>query len=193
MPLRDSPAERYLAQRGLSAVDIKDLNASLRYHPRCVRGKDHHAPAMVAAFRDVLTGEVVAIHRHFLTKANTCDGKMMLGSPKEAAVMLEGAPHDVIDRLYICEGVETAIGAHMLSYRPVWALGNAVMVQAFAPLLNVNELVVLADHDRDRTGIDAAEKCAATWREASWRADVIMPEREGEDFADVAGQASSPS
>jgi len=155
---------------------------------------------MLCAMRDISTDDVIAVHRTFLNCNDGKDGPpMMLGPSFETAVKL--TPHRAVfdakrhfaSLLHVCEGIETGIGALMLGFTPVWALGTAGAIERFEPMLSVGELLVLADHDREvglhhpfRPGIKAATACVRTWRAAGWRARWIAPTIEGEVYADVA-------
>jgi len=185
-----SPVADYLTQRGLSLAVVPHLDHTIRYHPHCPRGKERHR-AMLCSLRDIATDELIGIHRTFIDSQNRKDGQpMMLGSPTDTAIKL--MPHaDTFDhkrhfvsRLYVCEGVETGIGAMMQNYSPVWSLGTAGAIARLEPLLSVGELVVLADHDEP--GIAAAHCAVRRWREAGWAARFELPDHEGDDFADQA-------
>jgi hypothetical protein len=185
--VRGSRAEHYLEQRGLSLGRFTDLDRALRFHPNCPKRRERW-PAMLAAFRDIVTDEVVAVHRIFLDRLDHKVDKMMLGPSAETAVKL--TPHGATfngqhfcARLYVTEGIETGVAAHMLGYAPVWALGSCGAIASLPPLLCVGELVVLADHDV--AGVKCAMQATATWREAGFQARIVMPERDGDDFADV--------
>jgi hypothetical protein len=145
---------------------------------------------MLSALRDFATDEVIAVHRRFLTEDARKDGKaMMLGPCAETAIKLsshgETFPNDrhFTPQLHVVEGVETGIGALMLGFRPVWALGSSGAIARMEPLLSVGQLVVLADNDD--AGIKAARQAMRVWRDAGWSADYVSPEIQGEDYADV--------
>jgi len=195
-----SPVEAYLANRGLSLAIVPRPDHTVRYHPHCPRGKSRQ-PAMVCSMRDVSSDRVIAVHRTYLKDWRKDGQPMVLGPCHETAIKL--SPHSLlfangrtfVPLLHVCEGLETAIGCLMLDYAPVWALGNAGAIRAFAPQLQIGELVVLADHDREildgqghlwRPGVSAAQVCVKAWRLAGWRASYELPECEGDDFADVA-------
>jgi putative DNA primase/helicase len=104
-----SVVQLYLEQRNLF---IPEGVSDVRFHPSCPRGSDR-VPAMVAAMRNIATGELVGIHRTFLnadgTKAKRYDNdkaKAMLGYA--GAIMLCDFA-DVGLNLFIAEGIETAL------------------------------------------------------------------------------------
>jgi len=194
-----SPIASYLMDRGLCLETVPEIDRTIRFHPRCPRGKERQS-AMVCSLRDFATDHVIGIHRTYL-RDGAKDGSMMLGPSHETAVKV--SPHTSMfargrtfaPLLHVCEGVETAIGCLMLGFSPVWALGSAGAIERFEPQLAIGELIVLADHDRTITdchgrqwqpGEKAARACVKNWRMAGWRAGYVMPQVEGEDFADVA-------
>ena len=86
----------------------------LRWHPR--------SGAMLALFRNILTGEPQAVSRTFLDREGKKLGRKFLGPVACAAVMLD-AFDEVLEGLHIGEGVETCTAARRLGLRPAWALG----------------------------------------------------------------------
>lgn len=144
--LPGSPAERYLAGRG-----IHMLSDALRYHPRTPIGRGRAVrfrPAMIAAVRE--RGRVVAIKRFFLDTQSAClasdlaDPKLTLGRPLTGAVMLQPAGR----LLGLAEGVETALSAAILLGMPIWAtLGNERLHQVALPGI-VRHLILLPDNDQ---------------------------------------------
>lgn len=144
-PLIGTPAERYLAGRG-----ICHLSRALRFHPRTPLGKGQTAlfrPAMIAAIHDD-TG-IVAVQRIFLDRdhprlaPDLAKAKLTLGSPLAGAVRLCRAGTS----LGLAEGVETAQSAAILLGIPVWAtLGNERLARIAIPP-GVDRLVLLPDND----------------------------------------------
>ncbi len=166
--ISDSPAEEYLAQRGI-------LRASnqLRYLERTPlgpRGAVQFLPAMLAA----VTADIgiIAIHRTFL---DTSSGKLAgFERPKRAlgtlgcgAVRL--AP-PAAGRLGLAEGIESALSAMQLFGVPCWAtLGNERFGLVAIPE-SVRELHLFIDND---AGGELAERRALKAYSAAGR--VIQP------------------
>lgn len=144
-PLRGSPAERYLQQRGI-AGPYHDLRYLART-PCKPRDQLTFRPAMIAAVRDD-TG-LVAIQRTFLdistfTKATDLEkAKMALGLPGKGAIRLSPAT----DILGLAEGLENARAASTLLGIPVWAtMGNERFPLVSVPT-TVTRLILLPDPD----------------------------------------------
>ncbi|TCD04132.1 virulence protein [Erythrobacteraceae bacterium CFH 75059] len=151
--LRGSPAEAYLAKRGVTR-----LSAELRFHPRTPlgpRGAVRFLPAMLAGVRTDLG--VIAVHRTFLDPAATRLAaferpKRALGSLQHGAVRL-APPRQ--GRLGLAEGIETALSAMQIFGVPCWAtLGNERFGLVTIPE-SVRELHLFVDNDR---GGDLAEE-----------------------------------
>ena len=108
-----------MAQRYLNDVRKLELAADLandvmRWHPG--------ARALLALFRNVLTGEPQAVSRIFIDQDARLIERKFLGPVKGAAVMLD--PFDAVNAgLCVGEGVETCAAARQLGLRPAWALG----------------------------------------------------------------------
>lgn len=179
--LRGSPAEAYLAKRGLTLH-----SADLRFHPETPLGPRaavRFLPAMLAAVRTDLG--VIAVHRTFLNAAtNRLAGfdrpKRALGSLQHGAVRL-ATPRG--GSLGLAEGIETALSAAQLFGVPCWAtLGTERFGLVTIPE-SVRELYLFLDND---AGGDVAEGRA---REAyaceGRRIAAMRPRAFDEDWNDV--------
>ena len=121
-PITGTPAETYLARRGLRAPDGAQLGflETAKYpKPGAV------FPALIGAFQN-LAGEVTGILRIFLThdgaKAPVPEPKLMLGTTQGCAVRLGPAA----PTLALCEGIETGLAYMALNPGKIaWALGAA--------------------------------------------------------------------
>lgn len=177
---RGTPAERYLAGRGLSLPD-NVAGEVLRWHPR--------AGCMMALMRCVITDEPRAIHRTFIDADGRKTDRKMLGPVAGTAVKLEADP-EVDVRLVIGEGVETCLAAREAGLRPVWALGSAGAIKQLPVLPGLDGLLVLGEHDGG-ANLAATRALARRYRDAD-AAEVsrFMP-REGDDVAAAwAGRAA---
>ena len=174
--LPGTPAEAYLASRGLSY----DGDA-LRFHPACPFRQERH-PAMVGLMTDIITGEPTGIHRTALLpdgSGKAAPGKMMMGRAQRAAVRLSG-DETVTHGLAIAEGIETALAA---PFRPIWACLSAATMTAFPILSGVEALTIFADHDA--AGIRAANDAGKRWHQAGRVVHLVMPSQTGADMADM--------
>ena len=144
-----SPAERYLAERGL--MSTSDQLRYLGRTPLGPRGAVRFLPAMLAAVTTDIG--VIAVHRTFLDVAS---GKLAgferpkraLGSLGCGAVRL--AP-PVQGHLGLAEGIESALSAMQLFGIPCWAtLGNERFGLVSIPE-SVRELYLFIDNDAGGT------------------------------------------
>jgi putative DNA primase/helicase len=169
---RGTLVERYLNGRGLELGE--DVAGDvLRWHPRI--------GAMLALFRNVLTGEPQAISRTFLDREGKKLGRKFLGPALGTAVMLD--PFDFVTTgLHVGEGVETCMAARQFNLRPVWALGSAAAVAAFPILGGVECLTLLKE--ADDASERAVEACAARWHAAGREVFINWPNA-GKDLNDA--------
>jgi hypothetical protein len=168
--------ERYFASRRLEIGDL--AGRVIRWSPR--------AGAMVALFRNIVTGNPQAVSRTFLDSDARKIERKFLGPVGGAAVMMDGFDA-VTSGLHIAEGIETAQAARQLGLRPTWALGSAGSIAAFAPLPGVECLTLLAENDL--ASARAVEACAARWHDAEREVLINRPIR-GKDLNDAIRRAA---
>jgi hypothetical protein len=183
--ITDTPAEVYLRQRGVLTEGVQDLF----FHPELFYARDIVFPGMVGIIRDH-AGEVVALHRTFLTE----DGqKAPVTAPKKitpacgpcagSAIRLQ-EPVDGV--LGVAEGIETALAAHKLHKMPVWSLVSASWMGKFVPPPGVERVIIFAD--ADQVGKDAAVALARRLRDKHGLNVKILAPRKGKDYADLLAQ-----
>lgn len=176
-PLRESPASRYLAGRGLTGT------SALRFHPRTPQGRHpltRFLPAMIAAVTDE-TG-LVAVHRTFLSRdglslSSRQPARAALGSLGSGLVRLVSASN----RLGLAEGIETALSACRLFGVPCWATLGAERFKRITLPASVTEIILFLDHDA--AGHQA--ETVARERFAGRRIEARYPAQPGADWNDV--------
>jgi putative DNA primase/helicase len=167
--------ETYLSAR--RCVLPPSASLVLRFHSECPFGSEHRYPAMIALMHDVFTNAPRGIQRTALKDDGTGkrqipeaeDSRMMMGSPKGAAVML----HPAAERLGIGEGIETSLSAGQVFNVPVWAALSAGGVAAFPVIPGVKHLTIFADYDK--AGLRAARKCRWRYEKAGIEVEVRCP------------------
>ena len=180
----DSPAGKYLANRCGYPVAVLD---DLRCHPGLKHSKEGGVhPAMVAMMR-YPNGKCASLHRTFLTpdghKAPVDPArKIMPGFPLAASCVRLGPLQEQIG---VAEGIETAICAGLRFGIPVWAAISANGMICWDPPEGVRSVVVFGDSDESFTGQHAAFALARRMKTAGLDVRVEIPERIGDDWADV--------
>jgi DNA polymerase family A/Toprim domain/CHC2 zinc finger len=188
-PITDTPAIRYLAEvRGID-VDPLPFDVPLRFHSKCTFGIGRRLPCLLALYQDIETDEVAGIHRISLTPEVFAGGEVERRSLgrwlKPRAIKLWPAgPH-----LFLGEGIETVLAAATrLHHRgapmqPAWAAVSSGNIKKFPILPDVEELLLLVDHDHE--GEACAEACRQTWQAAGRTVVRLRPQRPGADFNDI--------
>ena len=177
-PIAGTPAERYLAERGLTAESVE-----LRYHPRTPHGPrplTRFRPAMIAAVRD--ESGIAGIHRTFLDLrrarlAPIDDPRCGLGRFGSGAVRLGG----VASRLGLAEGIETALSASLLFRIPCWATLGTERFRLVGLPPEVTELVLFLDNDAGGRRAEGLARQAF----AHLAIEAHYPRRAGTDWNDV--------
>lgn len=187
--LSGSPAERYLAARGISFS-----SSDLRFHPRMPlgpKGSVQFLPAMVAPVRN--DAKLLALHRTFLEPTGSSPAdferpKRALGSLGTGAVRLAfpRAGH-----LGLAEGIETALSAIQLFGIPCWAtLGNERFGLVTIPE-SVRELHLFIDNDAG--GALAESRARDAYASDGRRIIVRHPPQAGDDWNDVLKRRVQPA
>lgn len=184
----DLVRRRYL--REIRRVDLPDeaCGYTVRFHPTCP-WEGERVPAMVCAFRDLWTNEVVGLHRTRLDPDSGAKlGRKMLGRVTGAAIMLT-PPAEVTMGLHIAEGVESAFAGMMLDLRPMWATGSAGGIASFPALAGLDVLTVCAEHDDNGANDKATQSVGERWLQAGKEVRICRP-RFGNDINDAIMEGS---
>ncbi|ATY34399.1 virulence-associated protein E [Sphingomonas psychrotolerans] len=171
LPIGDTPADAYLASRG-----ILNLSPALRFHPRTPLGRGRAVrfrPALIAAIEE--RSLVVAVQRIFLERGaarlarDLTKPKLALGRPLSGAVRL----HRAGKCLGIAEGVETAESAAALLGIPVWATLGAERLARIGIPDFVERLILLPDNDR--AGRLAEQQARIAYARADRTIETVWP------------------
>ena len=130
-PITGTWASTYLAARKLwfDDLDGEVLRFSLGRIRKNPEGEFERHPALLAALRDVRTGEQCGIINIYLGPDGTDrirddKGKTVTGRARGAVVMLSPFDEPTMG-LTVCEGVETGLAIYQSGLWPVWACGGA--------------------------------------------------------------------
>jgi hypothetical protein len=192
--LLGSPCETYFRDvRRIDTEAIADVLEridAIGWHPAVYFNEPGHAlhgrklGCIIGVMTDPVTGEPTgAIGRTYLAPDGTKLGKAKtLGSPAGIIRLSEDA--DVLGRLHIAEGLETALAGMSKGLRPMWATGSTAIMAKFPVLSGIKALTIIADHDANGAGERAAAEVASRWREAGKEARVWRPKSIG-DLNDI--------
>jgi hypothetical protein len=168
---RGTVAESYLASRGLELADGVAMT-TLRFHSDCPFGEGQRHPCMVAAFRSIESGEVVAIHRTALTPDGRKIDRKMLGPVIGAAIMF-GDLDAERGALAVGEGIESAMSGLGIGFAPSWAMGSSGAIAKLPVVNGVDTLTILGEHDA--ANASAARACGVRWRDAGREVLIALP------------------
>jgi hypothetical protein len=147
----------------------------LRWHPG--------VGAMLALFRNILTGEIQAVERIFLDQDAKKTGRKFLGPSGGAAAMLD--PFDnVLGGLHVGAGVETCMTVReRKNFRPAWALGSDVEIEKFPVLSGIEAITLIRENDA--SSIRVCDICARRWDAAGREVFIDLPKAGFNDVNDV--------
>jgi DNA polymerase len=178
-------AARYLAEtRGIDLAALPgDIDAALRFHPRCPFGPGNRHPCLLALLRDAITDQPIGIQRIALTPNARRIERRMLGQSGTVKLW------PVSSQLVVGEGIETVLAAatrvtyHGAPLQPAWSAVSTSLLEKFPVLPGVERLIILVDHDP--AGKTAAACCTERWNRAGRTVVRLTPKRAGTDFNDI--------
>ncbi|MGD9739870.1 MAG: toprim domain-containing protein [Bauldia sp.] len=180
-PIDGTPAEAYLARRGVSY----DGDA-LRWHPSCPFGPGVRQGCMIALVRNIVTNAAQAVHRTALDADGRKIGRKASGPISGGAVKL--TPDEAVTRVIaIAEGIETALSIRALpdlGAIPVWSVLSAGGIAAFPVLPGIETVWIAADNDASGTGQRATRAAALRMHAAGIETIILSPTRQGLDLND---------
>lgn len=184
LPIEGTPAQHYLATRGLALPD----GVALRFLPDAKHPSGARCMCMIAlAVDDAARGQ--AVHRTYLAPGGT--GKAKLDPPRATLGPIGGAvlrlcqPHP--DKaLVIGEGIETSLSAGLLTGLPAWAAFSAGNMARLLLPDDVREVWIASDHDAP--GQRAAWQAADAFMAQGRAVRMLTPDAAGQDFNDIIMQ-----
>ncbi|MBR0668273.1 hypothetical protein GXW71_28230 [Roseomonas hellenica] len=174
VPIDGTPAQRYLAGRGLPGV----ITPALRFGNVFNAELGRRVPAMIGAVTRPGSDEVIGIHRTFIDAEGNGKArdvlvhKKTLGQIGGAVVALDTWKHG--ETLVIAEGVETALSAKVLvGHGAAWAAIAANNLPRLALRDDVRDIFISADPDE--AGQREAWAAAARFKAEGRRVTVGTP------------------
>ena len=145
-------------------------------------GTQSKHPCLIAAVTAWPSEHVEAIHMTFLNydgeKIDHEKNKLRRGSCPYGAVRL-GKPSK---KLYLAEGIETALSVIQITGDPCWAVLSATSFKPFHPPESVKEILIAADNDC--AGTNNAKIAASHFSRLGFKAYITTPDETGADFND---------
>jgi putative DNA primase/helicase len=185
-PIAGTPAEAYLASRGVSYQ-----GEALRWHPSCPFGKERLG-CMVALVRNIVTNEPQAVHRTAIDAVGKklshlgSNGRLSFGPVGGGAVKLTDDA-EVTKVIAIGEGIETALSIRELpdlGNMPVWSVLSAGGITAFPVLPGIESVWIAADNDASGTGQKAARSAAERLNAENIETIILASTQAGADLND---------
>ena len=180
----DGRISDYLKSRGLSGkvpTTLK-LHASLDYwdttgdQPRNIgqypaivakfQGKEDHTPGCHLTYLSVNSnGKAdVSVPKKIFSGVETMSGDSIRLSEPE-----QGKP------LILCEGIETALACHESTGWPVWACGNATLLEKVSIPSDIQTVYIGGDLDRSNKGMEAAQHLARRLQAEGKEVFIVVP------------------
>jgi putative DNA primase/helicase len=193
-PLCGTPAQRYLREaRGIDVTAIGDVlerRDAVGWHPAVLFKQPGHdldgrrLGCIIGVMTDAVTAKPTgAITRTYLDANGRKIGKARtLGRP--AGIVRLSPDEDVLGGLHLAEGLETGLSAISIGLRPLWATGSTSFLKAFPLLYGIEALSIVADHDVNGAGEEAARKLEFRYRRAGREVRIFRSDQIG-DFNDV--------
>jgi hypothetical protein len=191
-PVLGSPGETYLRDArkiGTSAIeDVLERTEAIGWHPAVYFNEPGHAlhGRKLGCIVGVMTDPITAMPTGGISRTYIHEGQKVTKAKSlgPAGIVRLSLDEDVLERLHIAEGLETALGAMSKGLRPMWATGSTAIMAKFPVLSGIKALTIIADHDANGAGERAAAEVASRWREAGKEARVWRPKSIG-DLNDI--------
>ena len=187
-PIAGTLGEDYLHLRHCA---LPPTDGDLRFHPRlyCPETNSELA-ALVARVSTVIGNRMIGIHRIFIRRGEAkAVTKMRLGGSPDHPVCVRLWPdEDVTLGLGIAEGVESALAAGGM-FQPMWSTIDAGQMTQFPVVPGLEFLTIFCDYDK--VGYDAAKTVWLRYLAARINANLLRPERVGEDVNDMVLRADA--
>lgn len=201
VPIGD--AAGYLVGRGIGPAAIgPEILERLRFHPACSHPADRgiRLPAMLAEVTGPSSGEILGVHRTYLSsdgdvwrKANWSPAKAALGPIGGGLIELLRGPTsrplfnaEEGAALILAEGIENALSAALL--RPGLRAAASLSVSNLSALRlppAIRRVVLVRDRDGSNGGVRIARERAITrWLDEGRVVDVIDPPPSQKDMND---------
>jgi hypothetical protein len=191
-PILGTPGERYLRDARkivTSAIeDVLERTEAIGWHPAVYFNEPGHAlhGRKLGCIVGVMTDPITAMPTGGISRTYIHEGQKVTKAKGlgPAGIVRLSLDEDVLERLHIAEGLETALGAMSKGLRPMWATGSTAIMAKFPVLSGIKALTIIADHDANGAGERAAAEVASRWREAGKEARVWRPKSIG-DLNDI--------
>jgi hypothetical protein len=152
-PIRGSPGEAYLRDTRRidieAIVDILERTDAIGWHGAILFREEGHAldgrrvGCIIGVMTDAVTAALTgAISRTYLREGRKIGKAKSLGAG--GGVVRLSRDEDVLEGLFLGEGLETCLAAAAMSFRPIWATGSASIMAKF-PVLSGIECIVALD------------------------------------------------
>src|SRR5208283_2889381 len=112
----------------------------------------HKLGAIIGVMTDVKTAMPTgAISRTYIAPGGAKIGKAKtLGAP--AGIVRLSLDEDVLEGLFLAEGLETALAGMAIGLRPMWSTGSTSQLSGFPVLAGIEALNIVVDHDLSGAG-----------------------------------------
>lgn len=184
-PTKHDPVGKYLERRGVEIPEFGVFySPCLAYFEEGKFSSNH--PAMVCQFRNP-GKKLVNYHVTYLTESGE---KAKVGTVRKFMPPLEPMAGGAImcakpgETLGVAEGLETALSAGLQHQIPVWACGDAGLLEKWQPPEFVKEVIIYGDNDANFAGHAAAYKLAHRLAVKGLCVAVSIPPAIGTDWND---------
>lgn len=189
-PIAGTIADHYFRFRGI-ALD-EDLSHCIGFDPACPWRETPGDPAspilrvpcILAAFRLIDTDEIAAVQKTRLNPDGSKYGRRFNGCSKGAVCKID-PDENVTMGLSLAEGLETALSARLVGFRPIWATGGTGTLKNFPVLAGVESLTFQRENDTNQANCRAIDACAERWLAAGRQVFDAFPPDDCNDINDA--------
>ncbi len=190
VPLFGTPGETYLRDiRKIDVAAIEDVMSrtdAIGWHPGVYFNEPGHAlnGQRLGSIIGVMTDSVTAQPTGAISRIYLGPDLMKIGKAKTLGApmgIIRLSPDDeVLEGLWIAEGLETALAGMAIGLRPIWSTGSSGLMASFPVLSGIEALTVVVDHDLNGAGERAAREVEARWLAAGKEVRLKMSDALGD-------------
>jgi Toprim domain len=193
VPVAGTAGEAYLRDvRKINVATLRDVLEtvdSIGWNPSVYFAQSNHEEPFheldgqrLGAIIGIMTDPITARPTGGISRTYLHEGQKVMKAKSlgPGGIVRLSADEEVLGGLHLGEGLETCLYAMAKGARPMWSAGSTSPMRSFPVLGGIEHLTIIADHDENGAGENAAAAAAERWRAAGRTVRVVRPKEIGD-------------